>query len=333
MPRAQLTSQALRWPAAALVAAACTARPTAPLEILPEGATLYRIADELGFESLHFAVAAGPIAVDRLRTTFAAGALTVKTVEHHPVALSSRTIEGQIGPFHVLVPAAAEVDRVTVQAFLRGALVARGTSPVAQYEQRGAYRLPLRGCWFVSSGHDFGVEHRRWYSRAHFAWDFVRVDGDGHPAPPPGGLADHRAFGQPIYAMADGVVVAAEDRFADRPPGSPGPREASNFLLIDHGAHEHAKLAHLARGSLEVGAGDRVVRGQRLAKVGNSGMSDAPHLHLHFQLVRRDATGRITQEAPLPIALDGYRLTSNTGVGQRIARGRPRRGHFVCDDE
>ena len=42
-------------------------------------------------------------------------------------------------------------------------------------------------------------------------------------------------------------------------------------------------LAHLRQGTLRVGEGDRVRKGDLLARVGNSGNTTMPHLHLQVQ--------------------------------------------------
>ena len=47
------------------------------------------------------------------------------------------------------------------------------------------------------------------------------------------------------------------------------------------GGDRYYYLAHLQRGSVRVQVGERVERGQPLARCGNSGNSDYPHLHLH----------------------------------------------------
>ena len=44
----------------------------------------------------------------------------------------------------------------------------------------------------------------------------------------------------------------------------------------------YAFYAHLQPGSIRVKPGDRVRRGQVLGLLGNSGNSDAPHLHFHI---------------------------------------------------
>jgi murein DD-endopeptidase MepM/ murein hydrolase activator NlpD len=40
-------------------------------------------------------------------------------------------------------------------------------------------------------------------------------------------------------------------------------------------------MAHLMQGSVLVKIGDRVTAGQTLARVGNSGNTSEPHLHIH----------------------------------------------------
>ena len=55
-----------------------------------------------------------------------------------------------------------------------------------------------------------------------------------------------------------------------------------NYLILDLGGERFALYAHLQPGSLKVKLGDHVSAGQALARLGNSGNSDAPHLH--FQL-------------------------------------------------
>lgn len=107
------------------------------------------------------------------------------------------------------------------------------------------------------------------------------------------------SFGQPVLAVADGVVVRASDRQRDhrsreswaslaylfvvegffREVAGP-PFILGNHLVVDHGDGSYSTYAHLRRGSLRVSAGDEVHTGQQLAEVGNSGNTTEPHLHL-----------------------------------------------------
>ena len=54
---------------------------------------------------------------------------------------------------------------------------------------------------------------------------------------------------------------------------------AGNCLTLDLGSGRFALYAHLQPGSLKVKLGDHANAGQAPARLGNSGNSDAPHLH------------------------------------------------------
>jgi hypothetical protein len=107
------------------------------------------------------------------------------------------------------------------------------------------------------------------------------------------------AFGQPILAPADGVVVEAHDGEIDHEarrsqlalvPYALGQRGrlrqgvhaiAGNYLIIslrDSGAF--AALVHLRSGSIRVTVGESVTTGQPIADCGNSGNSTQPHVHV-----------------------------------------------------
>jgi murein DD-endopeptidase MepM/ murein hydrolase activator NlpD len=79
------------------------------------------------------------------------------------------------------------------------------------------------------------------------------------------------AAGTAIVAAASGKVVHAGWH-----------PQYGKLLEIDHGSGLVSRYAH-AR-DLAVGAGDLVVRGQRVASVGSSGRSTGPHLHFEIRL-------------------------------------------------
>lgn len=78
--------------------------------------------------------------------------------------------------------------------------------------------------------------------------------------------------GYPIQAIADGVVVLAEES-----SGGLGVQ-----VVIEHvvdGATVRSLYGHMQFGSMTVGIGDTVARGQVIGAVGNTGQSTGPHLH------------------------------------------------------
>lgn len=73
--------------------------------------------------------------------------------------------------------------------------------------------------------------------------------------------------GTPIYAAGDGVVTRADDASSGY----------GNHIRIDHGYGYVSLYAHLHQYRVKVG--QRVKRGDFIATVGNTGRSQAPHLH------------------------------------------------------
>ncbi|MCD4736220.1 MAG: M23 family metallopeptidase [Bacteroidales bacterium] len=73
--------------------------------------------------------------------------------------------------------------------------------------------------------------------------------------------------GTNIYATGAGVVVEAK-----RSRGGYG-----LMIVIDHGYGYTTLYAHLSK--FEVRVGQKVIRGQIIGKVGNTGLSSGPHLH------------------------------------------------------
>lgn len=158
--------------------------------------------------------------------------------------------------------------------------------------------LPVEGTWKLinSPGH------------AQFAFDLAVVNGDGYQTLRRSRLqhilgrasaADSFSWSRPVHAPVGGRVVRASDGSPDRrqlsllrdlwtmitsrpgaQPGDIGPF-AGNFVII-RGAGSYIFLAHLQRRSLQVNEGDKVEAGQFIGRVGNSGFTLEPHLHLQL---------------------------------------------------
>ena len=119
-------------------------------------------------------------------------------------------------------------------------------------------------------------------------------------------------YGQNLYAVADGVVVKAMDGIPDNVPlatkrAAPITLDTicGNFVLIDIGAGSYALYAHMIPDSVRVNVGDKVRAGQVIGLLGNSGNSDAPHLHFHISTTPNKL---ILASEGLPYEIDSFEV-------------------------
>ena len=120
-----------------------------------------------------------------------------------------------------------------------------------------------------------------------FAIDYVQLSADGTIfAGDRSRPESYPYFGAPIHAVADGPVVAVLDGLPEQvagvsPVGLPLEHYAGNHVVQDIGDGNFALYAHLKTGSVTVKPGDSLTAGQVIANLGNTGNTDAPHLHFH----------------------------------------------------
>lgn len=155
---------------------------------------------------------------------------------------------------------------------------------------------PLHGeHWLAANAPSNVSMHRRVHVTNHgmmffperYALDFMRFGANGKLYDGDSGKnASYFAYGANVYATAPGKVVAVIDGIPDNNPGGRDypitlANIAGNYVIIDMGKSRYALYAHLIPHSLTVKRGDTIEKGQLLGRVGNSGNSDAPHLHFH----------------------------------------------------
>ena len=118
-------------------------------------------------------------------------------------------------------------------------------------DSKGAFSSPVNGG--VTSG--FG-------SRRHPILGYMRMHS---------GLDFKASYGQPIFAVTDGVVA-----YAGRKGGY------GNFVQLNHAGGLASGYGHMSR--IAARPGSRVRRGQIIGYVGSTGLSTGPHLH--YELYR-----------------------------------------------
>jgi murein DD-endopeptidase MepM/ murein hydrolase activator NlpD len=208
--------------------------------------------------------------------------------------------------FYVSAAALPDTARIVAEG-ARGDL-ASVTVPVSRHQSTVSYHAPVDGRWLVFASGD-AAQHHRWVVSSEYAIDIARLGADLRSHTGDGArLSDYVTYGQPIFAAADGVIVAARSDREDnaamlRQPGEAfdaynerlmqaqqqilmqGGFEAAagNYVLIRHANGEHSLYAHLRQGSVRVSAGESVSAGAQVAEAGSSGNSTEPHLH--FQVI------------------------------------------------
>lgn len=175
-------------------------------------------------------------------------------------------------------------------------------------------QFPLEGGAFVvgHGGSRVGVNYHNAHPVQRYALDISGLNAVGlrawslGPAP----LDRYAVWGQTLHSPCDAVVRSVVVDLPDhQPPKGDPDNPAGNHVELQVGDIRIC-LAHMQRGSVLVKKGDRVRAGDPLGKVGKSGNTTEPHLHIHA--VRggeslRDGEG-------VPITFNGRFLVRNDVV-------------------
>jgi hypothetical protein len=142
------------------------------------------------------------------------------------------------------------------------------------------------------------------------------------------------AYGQPVFAVADAIVVKARDGLPDNVPG---PIETfhpavpitldtagGNTITLDLRGGQYAWYFHLQPSSIRVKPGEHVRRGQLLARVGCSG--DPPVPHLHFEVT---TSPTLLAGEGIPYLIDRYRISTADKVWRTRTHELPLRNMLV----
>jgi hypothetical protein len=185
---------------------------------------------------------------------------------------------------------------VVISPPLKGSRWVVGGGCCTPYSYHRGATLPINGAIHVAE---------------RYAIDFVQLnDNNMLNSGPPDRLSSYAYFGNEIYSVADGTVVATKDDLPEQvpgklPEGATIQMAAGNHVVVDIGEGRFAFYAHMQPKSLKVRIGDKVVTGQVLGLLGNSGNTDTPHLHFHVM------------DGPSPLVSNGlpYVFSAFTGQG------------------
>jgi hypothetical protein len=212
------------------------------------------------------------------------------------------------------------------------------TQPVRFEDSMPTLGPPLKGDgWLAGNGLANDSDHRRALLPVkgvagiaqRYAIDWVRVGANGLlTRDDPKLNASYFGYGEPVLAVADGRIAAVRDGIPENEPFSPQmavpvtlDTAAGNYVMLETGGR-YVLYAHLRPGSIRVTPGSAIRRGTPLGEVGNSGQSDAPHLHLH---VSDTPTSLAGQGLPFVFESFGYRGTLDN-MDEWLESGEPLSG-------
>jgi Peptidase family M23 len=216
----------------------------------------------------------------------------------HRISLSMQPKQAAVATDYELAPIGVDDrDAVVVAPPVSGPgwVVANGCC--SEYTAHRGTVLPVNGAAHVAE---------------RFAIDFVQIDPLGKLFEGPlDQLSSYPYFGDEVHSATAGKVVGVLDNIPNTPAGAFPPaitaeKAGGNHVVVAMGGGRYAFYAHLQPGTVRVKLGQKVKVGQTLGLLGNSGNSNAPHLHFHIM------------DSPHPLASNGvpYRFTKFTVEGK-----------------
>lgn len=166
-------------------------------------------------------------------------------------------------------------------------IIAAGLMLFALQVHAQDFSLPFNGRWFVMQGGDTLNVNQHMTVRAQwYGLDFMKVGGTSQRAlsgADQPAMSDFYSWGERVLSPVDGTVESIVDGLPDNPLGTKDPKNpAGNHVVIAAGGR-YIFIAHLQKASVKVKPGQKISAGDLLGLCGNSGNSDAPHVHMHVQ--------------------------------------------------
>ena len=173
----------------------------------------------------------------------------------------------------------------------------------------------------VQGGGAAALNRHRAVPAQSYAIDIVALNDRGRRARGlrPGSLDGYEAYGREVFAPCEGTVLGTSDGAPDAPIGrvdsaTPAGNHVLLFCAIGDGGLTLV-LAHFRPGSVAVARGEQVRTGTVLGRVGNSGNSTEPHLHIHAVRGREtDLGAALTMSEAVPVTFNGHFLVRNAVI-------------------
>ena len=168
------------------------------------------------------------------------------------------------------------------------ALTARALSGYGYQETAVELEFPFAtGTYYIGQGGSAtAINYHHTDRSQRFALDIVALNDFGARAAGvmPSDLTDYVAFDRVVKSPCTGVAISTHDGIDDNRISETNTQQpAGNHIILACGT-ARILLAHLRKGSIAIKGGELVTSGETLGRVGNSGNSSEPHLHMHAYL-------------------------------------------------
>jgi hypothetical protein len=270
------------------------------------------------FASFHHVVVAIAAAAAMAGSALLIGPWALLSIHLRPIVLAGLIVASVIALRHRttgeparLVPsyATAVVFAVVFVDALSGLFAPAGTIDLEMPLEPGEYAL-------IQGGNSVALNpFHHWFPSDRHAIDVVRLNRFGNRARAlaPASLSDYAIFDSAVLSPCMGTV---EERESDLPDHAPGAMDFAhppgNHVVLRCGT-TRVLLAHMKQGSVVVSSGETIRAGQSVGRVGNSGGTREPHLHLGAMSV----AGDVQTATAVPFTINGRYLRMNDVVHAR----------------
>lgn len=206
-----------------------------------------------------------------------------------PVAFGACAVASYISvrhlPWNVSASALRTHGFTAAMAVFFLALTARALSGYGYQQIAVDLAFPFSdGRYYIGQGGSSSSINSHYGNRSQrFALDIVALNGFGARAGGlmPKELAEYVIYDREVKSPCTGVAISTHDGTEDNRISKTNTSEpAGNHVILACGT-ARVLLAHLKKDSVVVEGGSPVTMGETIGRVGNSGNSTEPHLHMH----------------------------------------------------
>ena len=167
--------------------------------------------------------------------------------------------------------------------------------------------------YVFQGGNSALLNHHYFAGSQKYALDLIDPEDGRLPLEQQTDLKQYKTFGKPLYSPVKGVVVATQDSHPDQKIGESNYKNiVGNHVVIRIETDAYLLMAHLQENSVLISEGDTIQVGQPIARIGNSGNTTQPHLHIQV-MTESDFSNKNSKPVP-------FTIQTNSGPSRSLRR-------------